>query len=191
MPAISMTTAAWRELLEARQIAIYFVAVLFGALAGVLIRGTESLEPVINPALALMLFVTFLQVPLAALGRALRDVRFLTALLVANFIVVPLIVAVLIPFAPADPLIRLGVLMVLLCPCIDYVVTFAHLGHGDAQRLLASTPALLLVQMLLLPLYLGAFLGDAAADRVQAGPFVHAFLWLIALPMILAVACQL
>ncbi len=190
MRAVDLTKEAWRERLEARQIAIYFVAVLFGALAGLLIRGTESLEPVINRALALMLFVTFLQVPLAALGQAVRDIRFLTALLVANFIVVPVIVAVLIPFAPTDPLVRLGVLMVLLCPCIDYVVTFTHLGGGDAQRLLASTPALLLVQMLLLPLYLGAFLGDAATDLVQVGPFVHAFLWLIALPMMLAVACQ-
>ncbi|KGB51949.1 Arsenical-resistance protein precursor [Sphingopyxis sp. LC81] len=180
-----------RDLMETRQVAIYFGAVLLGALAGALIPGAEALEPAINPALAFMLFVTFLQVPLAALGQALRDLRFLAALLAVNFLVVPLLVAALIQFAPDDPLIRLGVLIVLLCPCIDYVVTFAHLGRADARLLLASTPALLIVQMLLLPLYLAAFLGKAAAGLVHASPFIHAFLWLIALPLALAILCQL
>lgn len=185
-----MTKGELRDLFETRQVTIYFGAMLLGALAGVLIPGTEALEPAINPALALMLFVTFLQVPLAALGQAMRDLRFLAALLAVNFLVVPLLVSGLIQFAPADPLIRLGVLVVLLCPCIDYVVTFAHLGRADARLLLASTPMLLIVQMLLLPLYLAAFLGEQAAGLVQAGPFLHAFLWLIALPLALAILCQ-
>lgn len=186
-----MTRGELRALMETRQVAIYFGAVLLGALAGALIPGAAALEPAINPALALMLFVTFLQVPLAALGQALRDLRFLAALLSVNFLVVPLLVAALIQFAPDDPLIRLGVLIVLLCPCIDYVVTFAHLGRADARLLLASTPVLLIVQMLLLPLYLAAFLGEAAASLVRPGPFIHAFLWLIALPLALAILCQL
>jgi ACR3 family arsenite efflux pump ArsB len=186
-----MTPGELRALMETRQVAIYFGAVLLGALAGALIPGAAALEPAINPALAFMLFVTFLQVPLAALGRALRDLRFLAALLSVNFLVVPLLVAALIQFAPDDPLIRLGVLIVLLCPCVDYVVTFAHLGRADARLLLASTPALLVAQMLLLPLYLGAFLGGAAASLVRPGPFIHAFLWLIALPLALAILCQL
>lgn len=186
-----MTRDEVREFLEARQITIYFGAVLLGALAGAQISGVEALEPAINPALAFMLFVTFLQVPLAALGQALRDLRFLAALLGVNFIVVPLLVAGLIQFAPGDPLIRLGVLIVLLCPCIDYVVTFAHLGRADARLLLASTPALLIVQMLLLPLYLTAFLGDEAGGLIRPGPFIHAFLWLIVLPLALAILCQL
>lgn len=186
-----MTQSELRDRLETHQVAIYFIAVLLGTLAGALVPGATALESAINPALALMLFVTFLQVPIAALGQALRDVRFLAALLGVNFIIVPLLVAGLMPFAPDDPLIRLGVLIVLLCPCIDYVVTFAHLGRADARLLLASTPALLIVQMLLLPAYLAAFLGDEAAGLVQAGPFIHAFLWLIVLPLVLAILCQL
>lgn len=112
-------------------------------------------------------------------------------MLVTNFVIVPLLVAILIQFAPNDPMIRLGVLLVLLCPCIDYVVTFAHLGRADAKLLLASTPALLIVQMLLLPVYLRLFLGADASRLVQAGPFLHAFLWLIAIPLALAFIVQL
>lgn len=186
-----MTRDQFRETLETRQVAIYFAAVVLGVVTALILPGAPALEPVINPALALMLFVTFLQVPLAALGQAMRDVRFLGVLLAVNFIVVPILVAGLVPFVPADPMIRLGVLLVLLCPCIDYVVTFSHLGRADARLLLASTPALLIVQMLLLPIYLAAFLGDDAAQFVRIGPFVHAFVWLIAIPLALAIGCQM
>ncbi|QUS37838.1 arsenic resistance protein [Tardiphaga alba] len=186
-----MTKQEWRDFLEERQVAIYFSTVLLGAAAGALIPGTDALESTINPALALMLFVTFLQVPLGALGAALRNVRFLACLLTVNFVVVPLLVFGLLQFVPPDPLLRLGVLIVLLCPCIDYVVTFSHLGKSDSKLLLAATPVLLIVQMIMLPIYLGAFLGHDAVSLVQPGPFLHAFVWLIALPLVLAATCQI
>ncbi|GLK78112.1 hypothetical protein GCM10008171_33660 [Methylopila jiangsuensis] len=119
-----------REVLEARQVAIYFAAIVLGGLAGMALGGAEALEAAINPALALMLFVTFLQVPLVELGAALRNGRFLAALLSVNFVAVPLLAFGLVQLLPDDPLLRLGVLFVLLTPCIDYVVTFAHLGAG-------------------------------------------------------------
>lgn len=175
-----------RHTLESHQVAIYFAAVVAAALAGFFMHGATALEAAINPALAVMLFVTFLQVPLADLGRALVRMRFIAALLFANFIMVPGLALTLVQFLPPDPMLRLGVLIVLLAPCIDYVVTFSHIGRADARLLLASTPALLLLQMLLLPLYLGLFLGDDAAGLVQAGPFLHAFVWLIAGPLVLA-----
>lgn len=180
-----------RDTLERRQTGIYFAAVLFAALAAIFISGTTALEAAINPALALMLFVTFLQVPLAELGRAFTQARFLGALLATNFVVVPLLVALLLPLAPSVPLVQLGVLLVLLAPCIDYVVTFSHLGRADARLLLAATPVLLGAQMLLLPLYLKLLLGDAAAALVEPGPFVDAFVWLIAVPLVLAALVQL
>jgi len=180
-----------RDKLENKQIVIYFSAVALAALAGLALPGTTALESAVNPALAFMLFVTFLQVPLAELGRAFTHTRFLGALLVTNFAVIPLLVAGLLPFVPADPLIRLGVLLVLLAPCIDYVVTFSHLGRADARLLLAATPVLLVAQMLMLPVYLRILLGDDAAGLVQPGPFIDAFVWLIAVPLLLAIAVQL
>jgi ACR3 family arsenite efflux pump ArsB len=179
-----------RETLENRQIGIYFGFVVMAAIAAMLVPGTTALEASVNPALALMLFATFLQVPLADLGQAFSRGRFLAALFAANFVVVPLLVAGLIQFLPADSMVRLGVLLVLLAPCIDYVVTFSHLGRADARLLLAATPALLILQMLLLPAYLKLLLGESAVVLVERGPFVHAFVWLIAVPMLLAAAVQ-
>ena len=180
-----------RVFLENRQISVYFSTVILAVLVALFVPGTAILEAGINPALALMLFVTFLQVPLADLGRAFTHIRFFAALLTTNFVMVPLLVAILVQFLPPDPMVLLGVLLVLLTPCVDYVVTFAHLGRADARLLLAATPVLLLLQMLLLPLYLGLFLGGEATGLVQLDPFVHAFICLIALPLILAGLVQM
>lgn len=179
-----------RTFLETRQIPIYFSAVALAFLTAWAFPATRSLSVIIDPLLAFMLFVTFLQVPMGDLRRAMRDVRFVGALLMANFIAVPLLVAMLLPWVPAVPLIQIGFLLVVLTPCIDYVVTFAHMGRADAKSLLAFTPILLAGQMLLLPLYLGLFVGDDARQLIHWGPFAHAFIWLIAIPLSLAAACQ-
>ncbi|MEE3649276.1 MULTISPECIES: arsenic resistance protein [unclassified Brenneria] len=176
--------------MEEHQTAIYFIAVITAVPMALLLPGTEKLSAAINPALALMLFVTFLQVPLTSLKRSMTQARFLIALLSANFIVIPLFLACLLPYLPADPLIRLGILLVLLAPCIDYVVTFSHLGRADAPKLLAATPLLLAAQMLALPFYLNLFLNQQAAALIHIAPFVHAFIGLIALPLLLAGGVQ-
>jgi ACR3 family arsenite efflux pump ArsB len=181
-----MTTSNLREYLEQHQVVIYFAAVIVAALAATLAPTLGALETAINPALAVMLFATFLQVPLAELGRAFRQLRIMAALLIANFVAIPGVVLLLVHLLPPDPLVRLGVLIVLLAPCIDYVVTFSHLGRADARGLLAATPILLGVQMLLLPIYLGVMLGADSRDLIQIEPFVHAFVWLIAVPLLLA-----
>lgn len=169
--------------LEQRQIAIYFLAIAAATVLGLLLPATTGLSAAINPALAVMLFATFLQVPLAEAGRAVLQLRFMAALLSGNFLIVPLLVLALLPWLPEDPLVRFGALLVLLAPCIDYVITFSHMGKAKTQLLLAATPALLIIQMALLPLYLGLFLGEAAIEFALVGPFISAFVFLILLPL--------
>lgn len=80
--------------------------------------------------------------------------------------------------------------LVLLTPCIDYVIVFTHLGRGNARLVLASTPLLLFAQMLMLPVYLWLFLGAQAAHIMSAGPFLEAFFLLIVVPLGLALAIE-
>jgi ACR3 family arsenite efflux pump ArsB len=138
--------------MEHHQVAIYLAAMAAGALLGRLTPAAEpGLEHAINSVLGALLLVTLLQVPAAELFRSLRDGRFLTATLVVNFVVVPLAVATMLAFLPADQAVGVGVLLVLLCPCVDYVIVFSGLAGGPSRRLLAATPLLLVAQMLLLP----------------------------------------
>jgi ACR3 family arsenite efflux pump ArsB len=177
--------------MERHQVAIYLAAIATGSVLGRAAPGAgPTLEHAINPVLAALLFVTFLQVPAADLLRSLRAGRFLAAALTVNFAVVPLVVAAMFPFLPGNEALRLGVLLVLLCPCVDYVIVFSGLAGARNQQLLAATPLLLMTQMLLLPLFLLAFLGSGLATIVQAGPFLDAFAVLIVIPLALAWATQ-
>lgn len=168
--------------LENRQIPIYLVAIVLGVLIGTS-RPPGLLESAILPALAVLLYATFLQVPLSGLRRSLADRKFLAALLITNFGAIPLAVWGLGAFLPDNAAIRLGVFLVLLTPCIDYVVVFTRLGGGDAKLMLAATPLLLVAQMVLLPLYLVFLLGNDAFALVKAGPFLQAFGWIILTPL--------
>ncbi|MFJ7586788.1 bile acid:sodium symporter [Streptomyces sp. NPDC097617] len=177
--------------MEHHQVVIYLAAMAAGSLLGGLAPGVgPALEYAINPVLGALLFVTFLQVPAAELVRSLRDGRFLAAALVVNFVVVPLVVAAMFVFLPADQAVRVGVLLVLLCPCVDYVIVFTGLAGGSGRRLLAATPLLLVAQMVLLPGFLYLFMGSDLADIVEIGPFVKAFAALIVVPLALAWALQ-
>ncbi len=180
-----------RELLEENQLWIYGAALALGGSIGLWRPAVgETLGLLISPVLAIMLYGMFAQIPFFELRKAFANRRFTAALLTANFVIVPLLVWSLSQLLPEHPPLLLGVYLVLLTPCIDYVIVFTHLGRGNARLILASTPLLLLAQMLLLPLYLWLFLGDWAARVMSAGPFLEAFLVLIALPLGLALVTE-
>jgi ACR3 family arsenite transporter len=173
--------------LERHQVPIYFVAVLIGSAAGLLLPDAASaLEVAIWPVVGILLYFTFLQVPLLQFRQALTDVRFLAAMLTANFVFVPIVVWGLLWLLPPSPPILLGVALVLLTPCTDWMNTFTLLGKGDAHRTLAATPLLLITQIVLLPMFLWLLLESDTSRMVATGPFLQAFVGLVMLPLLLA-----
>lgn len=177
---------------ERHQIALYLAAIALGILAGMLAPGVAgSLERAINPLLGALLYATFLGVPFTAIGRAVTDGRFLSVVLLVNFVAVPIVVFALSRLVTFDRAILVGVLLVLLTPCVDYVIVFTGLAGGDRARLLAATPLLMLLQMLLLPAYLWVMAGTEVVAAFDPHPFAEAFVLLIALPLVLAAVAQL
>ena len=177
--------------IQHNQVALYAVAVLFAIGLGLGVPGASSvLEPLINPVLAVLLYVTFLEIPFVRIRRAFRNGRFMGAALGMNFVVVPVVVFGLTRFLPQEPALLVGAFMVLLTPCIDYVITFTELGGGDSEQITAATPALMLIQLVLLPLYLWLFMGQQVAEFIEAGPFIEAFVVIIAIPLSLAWATE-
>ncbi|MFK3819209.1 arsenic resistance protein [Pseudomonas sp. NPDC089407] len=177
-----------REQLETRQIPIYFAAVLAAVAFGLLASDTaRQLEALVTPAIAVLMYAMFLQIPFLDLRQGLGNRRFIAALLLANFILVPLLVWAITRGLVAHPAILVGALLVLLTPCIDYVVVFTHIGKGDSRLTLAATPVLLLLQLVLLPVFLALMLGDSNNVAISITPFVEAFVLLIVLPMALAI----
>jgi hypothetical protein len=67
-----MTFESVREALERNQVAIHFIAVVAAAAVALAWPASGALEPLINPALALMVFVTFLRFRFRTLAELLR-----------------------------------------------------------------------------------------------------------------------
>lgn len=179
------------EWMERHQVSLYLAGLLVGGVVGVLAPAVARPAGLaIQPVLALLLYATFLGIPFARVGRSLRDWRFLGTILAVNFVAVPPIVWLLTRIVAHDQVLLVGVLFVLLTPCIDYVLVFAGLAGADVHRLLAATPLLMLAQMALLPLYLWMFVGSELVAAVELEPFVEAFVLLIALPLAAAALTQ-
>jgi ACR3 family arsenite transporter len=175
------TIVAW---LDRAQVALYIAAIVLGGVVGVLAPEiTPVLTLTINPVLGVLLFATFLGVPLVQVGRSFRDIRFLGTVLIVNFVVVPLVVFGLSRFVADDRGLLLGVLLVLLTPCVDYVIVFTGLAGGARARLLAAAPLLMVLQIVLLPLYLLLLAGSDAVEVIELGPFIEAFIVLIVVPL--------
>lgn len=166
--------------LERHQIACYLAAILAG-----LLIDAPALQVLVTPVLGFLLFVTFLSVPLM---RVRIDARFLTGLALLNAVIVPLVAGLLALPLRGDTVVHAAVLLVLLAPCVDYVIAFTGLAGGAHAQLLAATPVLLIGQFLLLPLVLRLFVGSG--DVFPAGPFLEAFLLLILLPLGAALLLQ-
>jgi ACR3 family arsenite efflux pump ArsB len=141
-----------RDTLERNQVWVYLAAILVGLALGAAMPALDpAMEALLWPCLAALLYATFTQVPLAHLPDAFRDMRFMSAVLAGNFVMLPVLVWGLLALVPGDPAVRLGVLLVLLVPCTDWFITFAHQGGGDVRRAIAVTPVVLVVQIVLLP----------------------------------------
>ncbi|SEF11583.1 Arsenite efflux pump ArsB, ACR3 family [Arthrobacter alpinus] len=170
--------------MEHHQIGLYLIAILTGGAIGLLAPGSAgALEHSINPILGLLLYATFLGIPFASIGKAAKDLRFMGTVMALNFVIVPVVVFGLTRFIAGDQALLLGVLLVLLTPCIDYVIVFTGLAGGSSDRLLAAAPVLMLLQMLLLPLYLLLFVGPEVVSAIDPTPFIEALVVLIIIPL--------
>lgn len=176
-----------RETLERNQVWVYLAAIVVGLGVGAAMPGLAPvLDAMLWPSLAALLYATFTQVPLAHLPDAFRDLRFMTAVLGGNFLLLPLLVWGVLMLVPNEPAVVLGVLLVLLMPCTDWFITFTHQARGDVRRAIVVTPVLLVVQILLLPLYLWLFMGEGFTQIVSSDGMWEAFLIVIVAPLALA-----
>jgi ACR3 family arsenite efflux pump ArsB len=180
-----------RHLAERHQIWVYLSATGAGLVLGLALPAVgRVLEPAVWPTLGLLLYVTFTQIPIAHVPSVARDVRFVVAVLLTDFVLLPLVVWALLPLAPDDRAVRLGVVLVLVVPCTDWFLTFTHLGRGDTRRALVVTPVLLGVQLALLPVYVRLLVGESFAELTGLRTAATVFVTLIVVPLVAAWATQ-
>lgn len=179
-----------RDKIEHNQVNIYAVTIIIAVAIGLSFPAVHILNDALPLALGILMYSMFLQIPFTDLKASFSNRRFMTALLISNYILVPLLVFLLIQFLPNQPAIIFAVLLVLLTPCIDYVIVFTQIGKGDAKLMLASTPLLFITQILLLPIYIWLMLGKGFLSSLSILPFVESFLFLIVIPFLAAILVQ-
>lgn len=97
---------AW---LERHQVPLYLATMVLGAALGLAFPAvTSTWEPAVPPLIAVLLWSTFLGIPLTQLGDGLRDRRFLLVLLGLNFLVVPVVAWLLTRPLTGHPELVLG-----------------------------------------------------------------------------------
>ncbi|PTF22300.1 arsenic resistance protein, partial [Staphylococcus cohnii] len=181
-----------KSMIEKYQIYIYFIALLSGVLVGLISNiFANILESIISASLFLLMFSMFSQIPFFNIKHSLLNIKSILALLISNFIVIPLFVYGLIQlFDISDAPILIGLYLVLLTPCIDYVLVFNALGKGNERLMLFATPLLFICQILLLPLYFTLFLNTDIFSQIDILPFFKSFLMFIIFPLLLALLLQ-
>lgn len=151
-----------RDALEKNQLWVCLGALACGLmLAAVAPRFSASLDRAVPFLLAALLFTAFVQTPWRTLPQVLADRRFVTAVVLGNFVAIPVVLAAFLSLVPLDPAVELGLALVLVVPCTDWFIVFAGLGGGSTPRAVAISPVNLVLQILLLPGWLALFDGPA------------------------------
>lgn len=179
--------------IEHFQIYIYFSALILAIVIGINFPSISSiLETFVAIFIAILMFSMFSQIPFFELQKHVLNLKYVMALIIANFVILPIFVYILISiFNINESALLIGLFLVLLTPCIDYVIVFTALGKGDAQYMLISTPILFVLQILLLPLYLTLFLDKSVLAIIDIAPFIQSFFTFIVTPLLLALILQL
>ncbi|MFP5162898.1 arsenic resistance protein [Staphylococcus equorum] len=183
----------FKSKIEHYQIYIYFVALVLGILAGLSSQiFSIFLESVVSIFIGILMFSMFSQIPFFNIRQNLFTTKYIIALILSNFIIIPIFVFALIQlFEVSSAPILIGLYLVLLTPCIDYVIVFTALGKGNAQHMLISTPILFVLQIILLPVYFTIFLHNEILSIIDIAPFINAFFTFIIIPLMLALLLQL
>lgn len=177
------------NLFEKLYTVIIFLAAAIGIFAGKINAIQENAEYFITPLLVLMLYLTFLQIPLQQAKQAFSNTKFASASLLMNFVWTPLLAWFLASLFLGDqPALYIGFIMLLVTPCTDWYLVFTGIAKGNVALSTAILPVNLILQIVLLPFYLLLFGGTAGAFELSF--LVENVFAVLLLPLLLAIATK-
>ncbi len=129
-------------------------------------RAAPSLADLAARTVSVGVFVLIMLVMLNVNPRSVAGVltqrRFLGAAIGLNFIVNPLLAWLLgTVFLSGQPELRVGFVLFLVTPCIGWYLVFTELAGGDTELGVGLLGVNVVLQILLLPVYLAAFVGES------------------------------
>ena len=166
------------------------LGVLAGALLGIYAPWDSQVLVVLQwAALAVMVFLVVVSLPLLSVGRAIAKPRVLVALFAVNLLVVPLVAFILSRVVFQAPELQVGLLLVLLAPGVALSLTTAHEAGGDVESVLGAKPLLFAGQLVIVPLYT-VFLCGGVLGFADLPPTFVVIAGIIVAPSLVALALQ-
>ncbi|KIL51744.1 hypothetical protein KP77_12560 [Jeotgalibacillus alimentarius] len=160
-------------------------AVGAGLILSQLDRAGPFAENLILPLLALMIYLTFLQIPFKDVKASFQNKTFSISSLLINFVWTPFFAWLLtIIFLPDQPALAIGLIMLLVTPCTDWYLIFTGVAKGNTALSAAILPLNLILQIVLLPVYLFIFFGSG--ETVEAAYLVEGIVWVLLVPLVFA-----
>ncbi|CAM4192643.1 arsenic resistance protein [Lacicoccus alkaliphilus] len=112
------------------------------------------------PLLMLLLFLIFLDVPFREIPASVKNYKFNFLSLVVNFIWTPVLAYMLgYMFLSDQPVLWLGLFMLLVTPCTDWFIIFTKISGGNTALSTTILPVNFILQIILLPVYIYIFFG--------------------------------
>lgn len=118
------------------------------------------LGALVVPLLMALLFLIFLDVPFRDIPASIKNYKFNFVSLAINFIWTPVLAYLLGYIFLADqPVLWLGLVMLLVTPCTDWYIIFTNLAKGNTALSTTILPINFILQIILLPVYISIFFG--------------------------------
>ena len=145
----------------------------------------RSLSSLASIGVFALIYLVMLDVGTSGLAHVFAERKFLATAVVLNFVVNPVLAWILGGvFLPGSPELRVGLILFLVTPCIGWYLVFTQMAGGDTELGISLLGVNIVLQVLLLPLYLVVFVGDAAP--VPASTIVGSVAVYLAAPAVLA-----
>lgn len=173
------------NLFEKFQTVIILLAVGAGLLLGQFVFFEQHAESFILPFLLLMLYGLFLTIPLRHLKDAFKNLKFLSANTIINFVWTPVLAWSLGAVFLADhPALWIGFIMLMVTPCTDWYLMFTSIAKGNVPLSTSVLPINLILQVVLLPIYLFIFAGTI--ESIPLSTIGESILLVLVIPFVFA-----
>ncbi|MCK0470191.1 arsenic resistance protein [Halalkalibacter sp. APA_J-10(15)] len=178
------------NLLEKSYTFLILAAVIIGLGVGQISGIHLYAEAAITPLLMLMLYLTFLNIPIADMTKAFQNIRFTYTSVIINFAWTPLLSWILaLIFLSDHPALMIGFIMLMVTPCTDWYLIFTGIAKGNVALSTAILPLNLLLQVILLPFYLFIFAGTSGT--IEPSLLLKSLVVVLVLPLALAFGTNL
>jgi ACR3 family arsenite efflux pump ArsB len=156
-----------------------FLGILLGKISPGIEQHAGSL---IEVFLMIMLFFTFLGVEIKDLAKSFTNLKFSISALLINFLWTPVFAFLLAKiFLPGQVSLQMGFIMLMVTPCTDWYLIFTGLAKGNVALGSSILPLNLIVQIILLPVYLFVFMGQAVS--FDMGILIQSILLVLMVPL--------